>query len=496
MLRHASYLGLNEDQEDSLSDEWALLDTTDIPSPEEIKEENQTNSNACMKTRRVLNLGALAFGSVLEILQFYTGLNDIFLLGVKLLGIISLEDAKIRLLLTAVYAAQAFSLNKAFTNEGIDEICRILHGEKIPEWTDLPSKAARKANIVSILMNTFGLISDAAQTAYYFLQEANESGVELNSGTIAGIVIISSLSSTANIPTEGLETHLYLRTLFAEKNEEKEEKPLEPPTTAEKIAGNIFTPLAKILQSFGAAEDMIQSYITLAAMLTALLSVTNPSVRLIVLIFSILNGVIDTMFNGKQTSEALELFKESLLSGNYGAKEVSALLMSLFAASIVAHSDRSVTFDMLSDPEAPFPFFNRFPDWMNHTLANGAFARQFVNEGYYFYPLVIAPLNLLSRLVQKPQTASDFDFEYKPTDEEWVDIVPELREDKVEDDDEWEDYALLDKNMPIFQQPLLPKKPVTEEKEETSCWARMFTKQIENSTKPTAAPSRLAVAPR
>lgn len=492
-----------------LRDDFILVDRRDIPSAEQIEEEEkerkeQKNIDSCayLSIRRGLNLGALTFGSVTEIMQFLTGLNDLSSLSHKLLGVIK-PDLTMNAVLTSIYGLQAVSINSTFTNEGIDTICRIMRGEKLPEWTELPTQDAIKANIISILINSYGLFSDAAQTVFYFLQEAAARGIELNTGVISAIILISSSASASNIPTESLETHLAIRRLFGkpERPDILEEKKEDQKSVAEKIAHLLSLPIEKVLQFFGALEDMIESYTTIITMLATLWGISNPQVQWLILLLSATNGLIDTMFNGKQTSEALELLKKTILSGEYGLKELSAFVVSLFAATLVGQAQYNLIFDMLTkNVRLPYPLPTQLAEWLCEIMSTGSMARWIVNETYYFYPLVITPLNYFSRITQGPQDILQFDFSYVhgAEDEEWVTIeydLPEKKEEQVaieynllekesEDDvvtlesDDIDDSEFVNKK-PDAEQPLLTQQ-------NTSIWATLFNKKLYSSTQASA----------
>lgn len=453
---------------------FEFLDSSRIPRSEEIEEKKPAESGTHIIARRGLTLGALAFGSVTEIGQFYTGMEDLSQGSDKLLGAFK-PNPVANGIFTGIYAAQAISINSTFTDDGIDTIFKIINGEDVPEWVKLPTNKARLATAISSSINLYGFCSDAAQLFYYLKLQADARGIEVNNGVIAAMLLISSLASASNIPTEALETTIFVRKLFAKKSEEKEEFNFNK-TTAEKLANLLSIPVENVLKFFGALEDMIECYATIITMFATLFNANYLSVRWIVFTLSILNGFIDTMFNGKQSSDALELFRKTLVSGNYSVKEASAFLFSLFAATLVGQAQNSLIFQMLkNDVRLPYPLPEKIVDWLCRIFAYGAMAREIVNETYYFYPLVVAPLNYISRITQGPQTPSEFPFSYlHSADEDWINIIPDEEEEKVvleetafKSDDEEADFILIsEENVPANK----PESPKT-----TSCWANIFS---------------------
>ena len=151
-----------------------------------------------------LNLFTLVFGTLMDTLQFTTGLKDI---RGKLLGFIPLSSILSRIL-GLLYLTQAVPVNRKFTEEGIDRLIEQWKGQALPEWEKLSRSEELKANVTSGFLNTYALFSDAAATAYYLEQEGYSANRILN-------FFIGFLTASAKIPTESLETHLLIRSYFS-----------------------------------------------------------------------------------------------------------------------------------------------------------------------------------------------------------------------------------------------------------------------------------------
>ncbi len=375
------------------SDDFILLEQKNIPA-----EAIQENSNTQLKTtyfplRLFINTMTLLFGSAIESLQFYASMKDI---SGDMLGFIPMEQAT-TVTIIILYVITSITVNRKYNNEGIEKIYRIWQGEKLPGWEELPEKKAYFANLISFFTNGWAFLSDAAGVAYSLEQQGPIHNRIVN-------FLIGVLASLTNIPTEGYETHIFIRTLFAKTkatNEaiEEENIPVEP----EPAHCVPMLLLSYMLKFFGALEDVIESYTTFAAVSELILGITSPYLRFPVLILSLTNGLNDLMFNGKNTDDALRKLKAAITDGKIGAKEVGVFLVSLFASGMISYAQLSLTLSLLRDPDATFPspLPEQLPEIIALIQAWGAGSREFVNSTYYLYPALEELLNGTVYVTQK-----------------------------------------------------------------------------------------------
>src|SRR5438445_13499757 len=144
-------LPTNEQKNDTLSDDFVILEKADFNFPEEIKSQPQATHYLQTSARVSLSLLSLVFGCAIETLQFYTGLKDI---PDKLLGFIPISPP-IRATLASIYFLQAFAINRKYTNQVIENILHIIQGKYIAEWHELSSANTYKANLTSLLINDY-----------------------------------------------------------------------------------------------------------------------------------------------------------------------------------------------------------------------------------------------------------------------------------------------------------------------------------------------------
>lgn len=393
-----------ESQHDSIA---ALLDTTDPTqlshapislvaapviekTPEEIHEaiSQELNTPYWLSIRVSLGVLTFAFGPTVESLQFYLGLSD---LSGKLLWFIPITQASSIALLSS-YFVQASTLNLKFTDHAIDNIVRIYKGEKSPEWKALSPENERKANVTSIVVNSFALVLDAMAWAYYLHQENFSNNHVIN-------FALGLMTSFTTIPTECFETHQFIRSCFAEK-EEKEVIP--EPEHPDHFLITIFKWFLKIC---GAVEDMTEIYTTVAAMSMLLLNTESAGLRYPILLLSLANGLNDLMFNGKNSSEAIDKLKAALYGGDISVKDVVLFAISLFAASMIGHAQFGLILAMLRDPEAalPYPLPKQLPQIIALMQASGAALREWTNYTYYIKSMLDGLDNAIMSLAKRRQ---------------------------------------------------------------------------------------------
>ncbi|MEO8402216.1 MAG: hypothetical protein ABI597_10555 [Gammaproteobacteria bacterium] len=467
-------------KEKELSDDFVRLESEDLPSEEELKLSVQQKMDSCgyYSARVALKMMTLLFGTAVDVFQFSAALKDI---DGKMLGLIPMTNP-VSWVLVCIYAAQSINVNKKFAFEGIDTFFRAKLGEKPEDWEELPEGDTRKANVCSAVLITYVILSDAISTTYYL--EQNGFGLSRSAH-----FLISILTSLSNLPTEGLETHSFIRSKFSKipkviknaltqihKSEtyiallqkqkknfdaaweelsshllialikpankslasnsdelskkilsilEKDAAPMADAFVALQIEPDVADELAKkftqamnpdaeqkeepeedqkgllqslktaidwalknLLKLFGATQDTTESYTTVAAMATIMLSTTSPYLRVPLYILSVLNGLVDTLFNGKNTSEAIDSGKEGIKNG-VSLRKIIVFALSFFTAGMVGHAQFSLILAMLNDPDAelPPPLPEQFPDGVNLAQSIGAGLRELILYTFYLYPI-------------------------------------------------------------------------------------------------------------
>lgn len=139
-------------------------------------------------------------GSVIETMQFNSGLRDLQKLNGKLLGFINMSDRATQLL-TLLFMVQSCTFGYKVAEEGIEKIWR-------GEWEPLSGCDKIKANTCSLAMAVYTIFADAIATTYYIRDE----GYGLSEAAQFIIGVVTALSS---LPTENYETDAVIRLAFS-----------------------------------------------------------------------------------------------------------------------------------------------------------------------------------------------------------------------------------------------------------------------------------------
>lgn len=187
--------------------------------------------------------------------------------------------------------------------------------------------------------------------------------------------------------------------------EEKEAPEEDQKDRVQSLKNAIEWAIKKLLKLFGATQDTTESYTTVAAMATIMFSTTSPYLRVPLYILSVLNGLVDILFNGKNTEEALDSGKEGIKNG-ITFRKIMVFAMSFFTASMVGHAQFSLILAMLNDPDAelPPPLPEQFPDGLNLTQSIGAGLRELTLYTFYLYPIFDLGADIVSYGVSKAMT--------------------------------------------------------------------------------------------
>ncbi len=325
----------------------------------------------------------LLFSSVIDVLQYFIGLKDI---NGDLLGFIPLS-VTISWMLAFFYLVETIALNLQFVPHGINTMYALMKHEKQDEWEEISKINSCMALFLSMMIIVMASLFDLLATAYYLETQETSKNRPIN-------FVIGGLVSIANLPTEGMETMLWAHRIFStQKNEERD----VVQTTLWDIPLIV---VKKFLITAGAIEDWIESYITAMALAKIILNWSSPAFKYCVLILGFFNGLVDTMFNGKNSSLAIDQFLAKLADyKNLNFKNLLTFFLALFTALTVGHTQGCLIYNLLKEPAAtlPDPLPPTLPDSLCFAFAWSIAIRETTNYTYYlchtFFPIIDAGLN-------------------------------------------------------------------------------------------------------
>jgi len=234
----------------------------------------------------------------------------------------------------------------------------------------------------------------------------------------------------------------------------------------------IITFFKKILIVTGMAQDLIESFTTSAAFMEAVFGITSSYLKYPLLVMSLSNGIVDAMFNGINSSNAIDQLTQALSSGTLDAKQVILFLISFSTAAAIGHAEFSLIKMLFDEPNAtlPYPLPPKLPELIATIQAWLIAARETTNYTYYLYPLFEKILETLSNGAKAAFTKGK-EIVFNSPDENKT-IAQSTHTEETDLTENWEivhlDLSELESDDSTLSSTPSPKSP-------TSQYGRLFT---------------------
>ena len=186
----------------------------------------------------------------------------------------------------------------------------------------------------------------------------------------------------------------------------------KPKSCCQKLTDLLCALIKFMLKFFGASQDVIASFVSVAAMF----SISLSPVKFFLLFLSLANGMNDLFFNGKNSGEAIDQFRSAIAKGMPSFKTALIFALSLFSACLIGDAQKNLISVMLEDPDAtlPSPLPSILPMLVNMILSWGTAFREAVNYTFYLFPIFeyiinkITPSCISSCFTSKERSTSGY----------------------------------------------------------------------------------------
>jgi len=301
--------------------------------------------------------------------------------------------------ISAAYFAQSCLYNSTYTFSGITQLQDCFKGKLPSEWNKLSTNKKIAVGFISGLQNAYAIFSDTIGSIYFLTQLGWNNTFSYIFGTLA---------SASNLPTECRESFLTLCQKFS--NDTLEEAKHTDENSGSSLAKSAYDGVKFLFKFISSFEDGIESYIFMAAMF----AITAPAAQWSLFFLSATSFINSYYYDGKNSGAALDQMIEKLSHGIPELKSLLIFLASVIPAVVVCDVKRNLSTSLLTDPNAPLPFF--IPNWFITTLSWGCAIPTAINFTAATYPLIKSgvdhAIKKTTNCIRAHQYSGDFDHQH------------------------------------------------------------------------------------